>query len=65
MSTTVTHTQPLASPAVRARRGRWPWAHPGVASERAERAERAYAAELLHSEHHASRVRAVALGGAR
>jgi hypothetical protein len=40
-------------------RRRAPWAHPGVASERARRrgsvsrAEQAYAAELFHAEHHA------------
>jgi hypothetical protein len=32
------------------RRGRQPWVHHGVASERAERAERAYATELALAE---------------
>jgi hypothetical protein len=76
MSTTITPTQSLRSPVIRAlARGgaRQPWVHHGVASERdyrygdehsqngdrASRAERAYAAELAHAEHHA-RVRAAA-----
>jgi hypothetical protein len=66
MSTTITHTQRIHRPVPRAiaRRERWPWAHPGVASERTHRAEQAYAAELMHAEH-AARVRAQALGGRR
>jgi hypothetical protein len=67
MSTTITPTQSIDRPVARAfsRRERRPWVHPGVASERADRAERAYAAELVHTEHHAARVRGAALGGAR
>jgi hypothetical protein len=41
-----------------------PWAHPGVASERARRAEEAYAAELAHAEH-AARTRSSSIGSAR
>jgi hypothetical protein len=61
MSTAITHTQSIDQPFTRARTRaeRWPWAHPGVASERASRAERAYAGELVHAEHHA-RTRAAA-----
>jgi hypothetical protein len=62
MSTAITQYQPtprVAAPASSriARRNRWPWAHPGVASERRHRAERAYVGELAHAEH-AARVRA-------
>ncbi len=55
MSTTITHPPRLYEPFARARtRGeRSPWAHPGVASERASRAELAYAGELVHAERHA------------
>jgi hypothetical protein len=68
MSTTITQPQPILRPAPRAiarvaPSDRWPWAHPGVASERGHRAERAYVGELTHAEH-AARVR-VARGAAR
>jgi hypothetical protein len=64
MSTTVTHTSRIDRPVPRdpARRDfRQPWVHHGVASERVHRAERAYAAELAHAEHHA-RTRASSRG---
>ena len=56
MSTAITHPQPTltaAAPSIShvARRRRWPWAHPGVASERGHRAEQAYISELAHAEH--------------
>jgi|GEM_PF-4177748 len=62
MSTAITQHQPTlrapSSPFSRvARRNRWPWVHPGVASERGRRAEQAYVSELAHAEH-AARARA-------
>lgn len=65
MSTTTTHTQRIhrpVAPRTLSRRERWPWTHPGVASERAHLAERGWAAELVHAEH-ATRVRAQAQDG--
>jgi hypothetical protein len=67
MSTTINHTQRIFRPVPRARaRGdvRQPWVHHGVASERAQRAERGWTAELVHAEH-AARVRAQAQGDPR
>jgi hypothetical protein len=67
MSTTITHTQRIHRPVARAQaRGdyRQPWVHHGVASERAQRAERGWTAELVHAER-AARVRAQAQGDQR
>jgi hypothetical protein len=67
MSNTITPTHSIhpRAPGAAARRDvGQPWMDHGVAAERAQRAEHAYAAELVHAEYQA-RGREQALGGGR